>query len=86
MQAIVTMNPTLHGFQQALNPGDYLENMTAKTAGLGALAKVLYDSQKSGSIKGIDSLLPFAIGAMADPEPGQEMFGQNQYTSSRWYS
>jgi len=64
----------------------YMEQPIAKGIGLGALSKVLYESQHSGSVKGIDSLLPFAIGAMADPEPGKEMFGQNQYTSSRWYS
>src|SRR6266567_3465329 len=64
----------------------WLEGPVAKGAGLGALAKVLYDSQHSGTIKGVDSLLPFAIGAMADPEPGQEPFGQNAYGSSRWYS
>src|SRR5260370_37119759 len=89
---LYTMSPQYQQFVNTLlvhNPdaaGHSGEPAIATTAGLGAFAKVLYESQKDGSIKGVDSLLPFALGAMADPEPGQEMFGQNQYTSSRWYS
>jgi hypothetical protein len=71
-----------------LNAANGGGGVIAKGAGIGALAKSLYEAQysKASLSKNMNSLLPFALGALADPEPGQETFGQNVYGSSRWYS
>lgn len=60
---------------------------TNKAVGVALLVHSLYESRKGGVKPGVlNAELPFAIGSLTDPEPGQEQFGLSRYSSSRWYS